>query len=151
MTVSTQDAIAAFLAKGGAIKKVDATASCGMTDRQWHRASRDVETVTVIGRAYLPSNAMALFLANYAKELDSDRNFLYMFKLNYKALMSEFSKDAEPNIQKYDLALQRAMQSLLRDIGSWATQPYSDVTMENATYHLINRLYAAVGGSIRLF
>lgn len=151
MTTSTQDAIAAFLANGGAVKKVSTDATCGMTDRQWHRASRDVETVTVIGKAYLPSNAMALLLANYAKNLNSDRNFFYTFKLTYKALMSEFGKDAEPNVQKYDFALQRAMQSLLRDIGSWAMHPMSNVTMDNETYRLINRLYAAVGGSIRLF
>lgn len=41
MTTTTQDAIAAFLAKGGAIRKVEAGASNGMTNRDWYLAARD--------------------------------------------------------------------------------------------------------------
>ena len=40
MSTSTQDAIAAFLAKGGAIAKIDATVSSGITDRQFYLASK---------------------------------------------------------------------------------------------------------------
>lgn len=44
---NTQDAITAFLAKGGAIAKVDATART-MTDKQFHVAARDAEPTPVV-------------------------------------------------------------------------------------------------------
>ena len=37
----TQEAIAAFLAKGGTVNKVSPDASAGMTARDWHKAVRD--------------------------------------------------------------------------------------------------------------
>lgn len=44
---NTQDAIAAFLAKGGAIAKVDITART-MTDKQFHVAARDAEPTPLV-------------------------------------------------------------------------------------------------------
>ena len=41
-------AIAAFLAKGGAIRKVSAGEGLGLTNRQWFNASRDVEVSRVV-------------------------------------------------------------------------------------------------------
>lgn len=37
----TNDAVAAFLARGGKIAKVEAGASNGMTARDWYKAARD--------------------------------------------------------------------------------------------------------------
>lgn len=45
---NSQDAIAAFLAKGGKVAKVVEGASNGMTAGQWHRAARDVEVSRVV-------------------------------------------------------------------------------------------------------
>lgn len=47
MSNDTQDAIAAFLAKGGKVQKVATGASNGMTDRQWYKAVRDDEKVRI--------------------------------------------------------------------------------------------------------
>jgi hypothetical protein len=40
MSNSSADAIAAFLAKGGKVTKLDPDASNGVTDRQWYAASK---------------------------------------------------------------------------------------------------------------
>lgn len=37
----TQDAIAAFLAKGGKVAKVAEGATCGLTDRDFYKLARD--------------------------------------------------------------------------------------------------------------
>ena len=44
---NTQNAIAAFLAKGGNVRKVSANATNGMSNRDWYKAARD-ETVSRI-------------------------------------------------------------------------------------------------------
>lgn len=45
MTNTTQDAIAAFLAKGGKVTKAAEGAGLGLTNRQWYAASRDATPV----------------------------------------------------------------------------------------------------------
>ena len=45
---NSQDAIAAFLAKGGKVTKAPEGAGIGLTNRQWYMASRDETPVRVI-------------------------------------------------------------------------------------------------------
>lgn len=45
---NSADAIAAFLTKGGKVRKVSTSATCGMTARQWHKAARDPEPVAKV-------------------------------------------------------------------------------------------------------
>lgn len=45
---NSQDAIAAFLAKGGKVTKAAEGAGIGLTNRQWYMASRDATPVTVL-------------------------------------------------------------------------------------------------------
>lgn len=128
MTTSTQDAIAAFLAKGGAIKKVDATATCGMTERQWHRVQRDDVVTVVLGKAYLPSHGFAVIVANCLWQI-SDRNRQLYLKV--KGLIADFNADAEPEVEQYEKRLRYYIADMLAAIENlYAETIYDDVPMQ---------------------
>ena len=142
MTTSTQDAIAAFLAKGGAIAKVDATASCGMTDRQWHRAQRDDVVTVVVGTAYLPSHAFAVVIANCLYQL-SDRNHY----AKARNVIAEFNADPMPEIERYDMRLRWAIADMLAAIEDVYTAAVYDKTpkvMSNDLWDALRAAYKAM-------
>lgn len=139
---NTQDAVAAFLAKGGAIAKVDATASCGMTDRQWHRAQRDDVVTVILGKAYLPSHAFAVLVANCLYQV-SDRNHY----AKARNVIAEFNADPMPEIGRYDMRLRWAIADMLAAIEDVYDATRYDKTpkvMSNDLFHALRAAYKAM-------
>lgn len=136
---NTQDAIAAFLAKGGRVAKIDANATCGMTDRQWHRASRDDVVTVVLGKAYLPSHACAVVISNCLSAVSDRHRQLY---LKIKGIVAEFNADPEPEIERYDARLRYCIGDMLSAI----EDAYSATIYDGAKGNLVmtNELWNAL-------
>lgn len=151
MTTASQDAIAAFLAKGGKVAKIAAGATCGMTARDFRNAARDKKPIEVVQETvYIPEQGMVVLLSNFLRNKGMfriERNLINRFD----AIDAEFRAMHNPTMGTFSGATRRLIREILLSIveGFTFTElEYLDIDVEE--YHALNSLYRAVGGSIKL-
>jgi hypothetical protein len=147
---ATNDAIAAFLAKGGKVRKVSAGASNGMTAGQWQRAIRDPEPeVKVIGSVEYPGASYVATLKTLVEGIEWQHpnetacnrrligNAILKLSDNLKADKAHWLDTNKSYAKEYTV---NALEEISRYFDNVSV-------MSDAAYFCFNHLYKEVSGS----
>lgn len=148
---STDAAIAAFLANGGKVSKVDAGATCGMTARDFRNAARDPKPVEVVQETvYIPEQGMVALLSNLLRNKGMFRIERNLVK-GFSTIDAEFRRDDEPFMATYQGKTRRLIrETLMAVVQGFSWQELAFLDISNEEYDSLNRLYRSVGGGRNL-
>ncbi len=150
---STADLIAAFAAKGGTVTRVDASATCGLTARQFHLAARDaVARPIVLEIVPLPYADFLTYISLVAYRFTGETGAaggaarhvwgaVRTAFVGLRNLRAEFDADLEPDMFYYQAQVCKLARTLLEALAV-GLEIVADCP--NDLYAAMNTAYRAV-------